>query len=126
MQPSVSNACVSSISLHSVLIAVRCTLDPSLAPRSKESPSTKEKFESLAKTWPLIALMFGVIGGIYTRTKAVNWSKMPFLADMQVPDPDIMYEGEGAQLMEFAYEGLVRYRPGSAEITAACASVGLA
>lgn len=42
--------------------------------------------------------------------------KMPFLADMQVPDPDIMYEGEGAQLMEFAYEGLVRYKPGSAEI----------
>ncbi|PRC45474.1 ABC transporter substrate-binding protein, partial [Mycobacterium sp. ITM-2017-0098] len=42
--------------------------------------------------------------------------KLPFLADMQVPDPDIMYEGEGAQLMEFAYEGLVRYRPGSAEI----------
>jgi len=41
--------------------------------------------------------------------------KMPFLADMQVPDPDIMYEGEGAQLMEFAYEGLVRYKPGSAE-----------
>jgi peptide/nickel transport system substrate-binding protein len=42
--------------------------------------------------------------------------KMPLLADMQVPDPDVMYEGEGAQLMEFAYEGLVRYRPGSAEI----------
>ena len=42
--------------------------------------------------------------------------RMPFLADMQVPDPDIMYEGEGAQLMEFAYEGLVRYKPGSAEI----------
>jgi peptide/nickel transport system substrate-binding protein len=42
--------------------------------------------------------------------------KMPFLADMQIPDPDIMYEGEGAQLMEFAYEGLVRYQPGSAEI----------
>lgn len=42
--------------------------------------------------------------------------KLPFLADMQVPDPDIMYEGEGAQLMEFAYEGLVRYKPGSAEI----------
>jgi peptide/nickel transport system substrate-binding protein len=42
--------------------------------------------------------------------------RFPFLADMQVPDPDIMYEGEGAQVMEFAYEGLVRYRPGSAEI----------
>jgi len=42
--------------------------------------------------------------------------RMPFLADMQVPDPDIMYEGEGAQVMEFAYEGLVRYKPGSSEI----------
>lgn len=52
--------------IYSAMIAVRCKLDPSLAPRSKESPSTKEKFESLAKTWPLIALMFGVIGGIYT------------------------------------------------------------
>lgn len=42
--------------------------------------------------------------------------KLPFLADMQVPDPDIMYEGEGAQVMEFAYEGLVRYQPGTAKI----------
>ena len=42
--------------------------------------------------------------------------RLPFLADMQVPDPDIMYEGEGAQVMQFAYEGLVRYRPGSPEI----------
>lgn len=42
--------------------------------------------------------------------------RMPFLADMQVPDPDIMYEGEGAQVMEFAYEGLVRYKPGTSEI----------
>lgn len=48
--------------------------------------------------------------------------RMPFLADMQVPDPDIMYEGEGAQVMEFAYEGLVRYRPGSAEIIPALAA----
>jgi len=42
--------------------------------------------------------------------------RLPFLADMQVPDPDIMYEGEGAQVMEFAYEGLVRYKPGTPEI----------
>jgi peptide/nickel transport system substrate-binding protein len=42
--------------------------------------------------------------------------RMPFLADMQVPDPDIMYEGEGVQVMESAYEGLVRYQPGSATI----------
>ncbi|HXL59765.1 MAG TPA: ABC transporter substrate-binding protein [Mycobacterium sp.] len=42
--------------------------------------------------------------------------RMPFLADMQVPDPDIMYEGEGVQVMESAYEGLVRYQPGTATI----------
>jgi peptide/nickel transport system substrate-binding protein len=42
--------------------------------------------------------------------------RMPFLADMQVPDPDIMYEGEGVQVMESAYEGLVRYKPGSSTI----------
>src|SRR5882672_9873315 len=41
--------------------------------------------------------------------------RMPFLADMQVPDPDIMYEGEGVQVMESAYEGLVRYKPGTSE-----------
>jgi peptide/nickel transport system substrate-binding protein len=42
--------------------------------------------------------------------------RMPFLADMQVPDPDIMYEGEGVQVMESAYEGLVRYQPGTSTI----------
>ena len=42
--------------------------------------------------------------------------RLPFLADMQVPDPDIMYEGEGVQVMESAYEGLVRYKPGSSDI----------
>jgi peptide/nickel transport system substrate-binding protein len=41
---------------------------------------------------------------------------MPFLEDMQVPDPDIMYEGEGVQVMESAYEGLVRYKPGTPKI----------
>ena len=41
--------------------------------------------------------------------------RLPFLADMQVPDPDIMYEGEGVQVMESAYEGLVRYKPGTSE-----------
>ena len=47
--------------------------------------------------------------------------RMPFLADMQVPDPDIMYEGEGVQVMESAYEGLVRYKSGSSEIIAGLA-----
>ncbi len=42
--------------------------------------------------------------------------RMPFLQDMQVPDPDIMYEGEGVQVMEACYDGLVTYKSGTAEI----------
>jgi peptide/nickel transport system substrate-binding protein len=42
--------------------------------------------------------------------------RMPFLQDMQVPDPDIMYEGEGVQVMKSCYEGLVNYRSGTSEI----------
>lgn len=41
---------------------------------------------------------------------------MPFLEDMQVPDPDIMYEGEGVQVMHAAYEGLCQYKPGTSEV----------
>ncbi len=45
--------------------------------------------------------------------------RMPFLQDMQVPDPDIMYEGEGGvQVMRSCYEGLVNYRSGTSEIVA--------
>jgi peptide/nickel transport system substrate-binding protein len=41
--------------------------------------------------------------------------RMPFLLDMQVPDPDIMYEGEGLQVMLSCYEGLIDYKQGSSE-----------
>ncbi|MEV2226335.1 twin-arginine translocation signal domain-containing protein [Nocardia vinacea] len=46
-----------------------------------------------------------------------------FLADMQVPDPDIFYEGEGLQVTLNVYEGLVAYKPDSAEIGPALAVV---
>ncbi|GLP77346.1 ABC transporter substrate-binding protein [Mycobacterium antarcticum] len=42
--------------------------------------------------------------------------RLPFLNDMQIPDPDIMYEGEGALVTQAAYEGLARYKPGSPEV----------
>ena len=47
--------------------------------------------------------------------------RMPFLQDMQVPDPDIMYEGEGVQVMKSCYEGLVNYKSGTSEIIPALA-----
>ena len=38
---------------------------------------------------------------------------MPFLQDMQVPDPDIMPKGEGVQVDEVRlHEGLVNYQYG--------------
>jgi peptide/nickel transport system substrate-binding protein len=41
---------------------------------------------------------------------------MPFINDMQIPDPDIMYEGEGALVTHLVYEGLCQYKPGTPEI----------
>ena len=47
--------------------------------------------------------------------------RLAFNADMQVPDPDIFYEVEGNVVVTSAYEGLVRYKPSSAEIEPALA-----
>jgi peptide/nickel transport system substrate-binding protein len=44
-----------------------------------------------------------------------------FLADMQVPDPDIFYEGEGLQVTLSVYEGLVQYAADAAHIAPALA-----
>jgi peptide/nickel transport system substrate-binding protein len=46
---------------------------------------------------------------------------LAFNADMQVPDPDIFYEIEGNAVTTSVYEGLVRYKPDSAEIEPALA-----
>jgi peptide/nickel transport system substrate-binding protein len=47
--------------------------------------------------------------------------KLAFNANMQVPDPDIFYEVEGNEVVTSVYEGLVAYKPNSAEIEAALA-----
>jgi peptide/nickel transport system substrate-binding protein len=44
-------------------------------------------------------------------TKPIDTLTIPFLADMQVPDPDIFYEGEGLMVTLSVYEGLVNYAP---------------
>ena len=43
---------------------------------------------------------------------SITHLRMPFLLDMQVPDPDIFYEGEGLQLTMSVYESLINYEPG--------------
>lgn len=42
--------------------------------------------------------------------------RFAFLADMQVPDPDIFYEGEGLVVTLSCYDNLVKYKPDSSEI----------
>ena len=48
--------------------------------------------------------------------------RLPFIADMQVPDPDIFYEAEGSLVMHTVYEGLVQYKPGSADFVGGLAT----
>jgi peptide/nickel transport system substrate-binding protein len=43
--------------------------------------------------------------------KPIDNLTLPFLADMQVPDPDVFYEAEGLQVTMSVYENLVNYKP---------------
>ncbi len=43
--------------------------------------------------------------------------RIPYLADMSVPDPDVFYDIEGNSVILNQYEGLLRYEPGSTRIT---------
>jgi peptide/nickel transport system substrate-binding protein len=44
-------------------------------------------------------------------TKSISSITLPFLADMQVADPDVYYAGEGLQVTLSAYESLLTYTP---------------
>jgi peptide/nickel transport system substrate-binding protein len=46
---------------------------------------------------------------------ATDTLRFAFLADMQVPDPDVFYEGEGLTVTLSCYDNLIRYKPSSAE-----------
>lgn len=56
---------VLTAAVYALMIIVRCKLDPTLAPQVTEKPSLAEKMEALGGVWPLLALIFGIIGGIY-------------------------------------------------------------
>lgn len=47
--------------------------------------------------------------------------KIPYLADMSVPDPDVFYDIEGNAVILNTYEGLVKYAPDSTKIVGALA-----
>jgi C4-dicarboxylate transporter DctM subunit len=54
--------------IYTVMIVVRCRLDPSLAPRvsgAERAAMRGERRASLMEVWPLLVLITGIIGGLY-------------------------------------------------------------
>jgi len=51
--------------VYSMMIIIRCSLNPALAPPIDEGSTLSERMRALADIWPLLALILGVIGGIY-------------------------------------------------------------
>lgn len=52
---------------YTVMIVVRCRMNPALAPRIPIDGSNlrRERWRALAEIWPLVVLILGVIGGLY-------------------------------------------------------------
>ncbi|HKC83487.1 MAG TPA: ABC transporter substrate-binding protein, partial [bacterium] len=48
--------------------------------------------------------------------------RIPYLADMSVPDPDIFYDIEGNSVILSSYEGLLTYAPSSTKLIGALAT----
>ncbi len=52
--------------IYVIMIVIRCSITPSLAPRIEEKHDRAEKWRALAEVWPLPVLILIVIGGIYS------------------------------------------------------------
>ncbi|MDX6640973.1 MAG: peptide/nickel transport system substrate-binding protein [Solirubrobacteraceae bacterium] len=48
--------------------------------------------------------------------------RIPYLADMSVPDPDVFYDIEGNSVILNSYDGLLKYAPGSSRIVGSLAA----
>lgn len=51
--------------VYATMIIVRCKFNPSLAPRVDVTASVADRVRASRDVWPLIALIVGIIGGIY-------------------------------------------------------------
>lgn len=52
--------------LYSLMVVVRCWLKPSLAPRVHEEVTWGQRFAAFGDTWPVIVLVVGVFGGLFS------------------------------------------------------------
>ena len=48
-----------------IVILIRVTLNPSLAPRSEERATWGQQFAVIKETWPVVFLIIGVLGGLF-------------------------------------------------------------
>ena len=67
-----------------------------------------------------LALAAAAIGS--TSAGSNDVLRVPFLADMSVPDPDVFYDIEGNSVILSVYQGLVKYGPNSTRIVPDLAS----
>ncbi len=52
--------------VYAAMILIRCKLNPKLAPATDEVVPIGEKLRSLGPVWPMILLIVGIIGGLYS------------------------------------------------------------
>lgn len=52
--------------VYAAMILIRCKLNPSLAPPVDTLVTMREKFRALGPVWPVIILIVGIIGGLYS------------------------------------------------------------
>src|SRR5690606_4231770 len=57
---------IMSLLAWTALIVLRIVINPELAPRTGEHHSFGEKIRTLRETWPIILLMIGVMGGLFS------------------------------------------------------------
>ena len=51
--------------IYATMIVVRCKINPALGPPYHSDASRAEKFAALKEVWPLLALIFAIVGGLY-------------------------------------------------------------
>jgi tripartite ATP-independent transporter DctM subunit len=54
--------------VYAAMLLVRCNIDPTLAPRlskAEHAALREERWQALREVWPVLALIIGIIGGLY-------------------------------------------------------------
>lgn len=50
---------------YTLMILIRCRLNPAIAPRVRNDASWKERLVALGQVWPWLIIIIGIVGGLY-------------------------------------------------------------